>query len=332
MDAATKRQGASFMPFARLLASVLILVVSTVSAGGPGENPIPTADWHVQAKPSVVERNFDINSMDHFLDGLQRSQVVDDNVFREVPILNLRKNFNTRGWQAGVANFKWVDLDADGVYELLMLYCYRADCTSLYIIKKIGKKFGFQEIKTARQDEYIFDRVIRIKDLDNDGHQELILPVYLFNESSGTPVWTAIYKQDGKVFRRADEQFKDFYKKILLPEVDSRIRELDNERLEKPDDPGESKFFEESLASEWVIRDKIARFLGKDPHAGIYRARTWARSPNDYLRYHALVTFRDIKDEVVKGDLQALTADPDMSIAEEAKRALDDLNKSKKNP
>src|SRR2546426_12079112 len=84
----------------------LALTILVFSASPLYSQPLDilSADWRVQAKPSVVERKFDRSAVARLINSFWGEEDPD---------------------QLGVGqigDFKWLDIDKDGVYELLVTY------------------------------------------------------------------------------------------------------------------------------------------------------------------------------------------------------------------
>src|SRR5712692_7253564 len=130
---------------------------------------ILSADWSVLAKPSVVEKGFDNGAVAEFM-----------NTFWDDPEDPLKAD--------QVSDFRWVDIERDGVYELLVIYSGTASPRRFFggpaIFKVIaGKKVWHQ---TLSGDISKLDGVI--EDLDEDGTPELILPIWLTNYRGTRPL------------------------------------------------------------------------------------------------------------------------------------------------
>ncbi len=268
---------------------------------------ILSANWGVGAKPSVAKMSFDKKAIAAF-----------ENHFADDPEDPIKPE--------QIGDFKWVDIDKDGIYELLTTTAAsRAFYNSLAIYKSVAdKKILFQLI-----DVWMLSNLDEaVKDLDGDGTPELLLPM-LLSEYRGTrpmAIWTAVYQWDGKRFVEASERFREFYHKRVLPELETQIQESS-----KPLPPNTTEVTlqvrEEELAATWMIHDKIIRATGENPYAGVERARQWLKSPNENLRGNALRVFEDIPTGYFKAELQVLAGDPNPIVAQPAQHALERLKK-----
>lgn len=273
------------------------------------QDPISKADWRVNAKPSVVERNFTKKQVAQFVDNWRGVYGETDAELAEPP---------SKAEQVG--DFKWFDIDNDGVYELFLTFAEtRAIFGGPSIYKVVnGKKTDLQHLggNIAKIDEVM-------EDLDGDGRPELLLPRsvsgYPFGLAFPRPIWTSIYRWNGQKFEDASARFRDFYLKRQLPKAEARIKEIASRAVENPA-LAEDEFYQLELASAYYVRDKILRFTGQDPRAGIDRAREWAKSPNPNLRHLAVDLFKDAGASAYAADIKLLASDPDPSVASHAKR------------
>src|SRR5712692_5041657 len=297
-----------------LLVSVLTITVSIPSFADLWKDAISTADWSVKAKPSVIERGFDNDAMARFRDnfmGVDRDKLGPED-----------DDLPTKPGQIG--DFKWFDIDKDGVYELFVTSSEsRAFYGGPSIYKSVnGKKVLLQSIGGWPPNQSI-DRAF--EDLDGDGTPELIIRQNFstYRGAMTADIWTAIYRWNGKQFEDASVRFKDFYLKRLLPEVEAHIKEI-AARVPNPArlTSEEQALHELELAMQWVIRDKILRFTGQDARAGIDRAREWTKNPNSELRHLAVSVFKDAGLSTYIADVQFLASDPDPYVSNHAKWVL----------
>jgi hypothetical protein len=140
-----------------------------------------------------------------------------------------------------------------------------------------------------------------IRDLNADGKDELVIQTRLgtYRGASPTAVWPAIYQlKDGK-YVEASRDFPNFYDDEVLPEFQDQIAETQKQIATGL--KGEAQ-----LAVLEMSRDKILRVLGRDPTAGLAKARAWADSANPDLVGDAIAVLRDIgghEDELRAAEL-----------------------------
>ncbi len=201
----------------RLLRDVLVLItlVCSVVPSRAQSRDVQSADWSVQAKPSVVEMGFDKNAVAAFVNSLVGDP--------EDPLTANQ-----------IGDFKWLDVDKDGVYELLVTYdvTKRAFFGGPAIFKSIaGKKRWHQFLSGWELKE--LDGAI--EDLDRDGLPELIVPIRLSEYRGARPiaVWPAVCKWNGDKFVDASGQFRTFYEQRVLPEIEAEIRRLTAEAKQR---------------------------------------------------------------------------------------------------
>lgn len=311
-----------------LILGVLLLFVSQENAT---TSKVASSDWSINAIPSVVDLGFSKEDIAHFINKYRKKELKE--LFGEEEKLDEYEGIK-------VGDFIWEDIDKDGYYELLVTTATsRCFFNSLSIYKSISnEKVPYQSIEVWMLDK--LDRVL--EDLDNDGYQELILPILITEYRGVRPfaLWTAIYKWNGEKFQEASEQFNYFYRTVLLPKVEHRIIELEEEMRKYQseldslrDKLGQKEInyviesLEESLSAEWIIRDKIYRLLGDEPLAGLERAKQWAKSPNSNLRGNAIVVFEEIKDEESLSYLELLSQDSNPIVAWRAQQTLKKIKK-----
>src|ERR1019366_910067 len=177
-----------------------------------------------------------------------------------------------------ILEFKWVDLAGDGRCELVMMLSYGPDVSVLEIDWKDQAQVltGVASLKDG------------IRDLDGDGKKEIILYSYLDlagRRADATPMWPQVYRLKGEEYIPASKDFHEFYDLEILPELDKEIA--------KPThlEPTTDELFVAALEMQ---RDKILRVLGRDPNAGLEKARRWTKSDNPVMIDNAVVVLSDI--------------------------------------
>ena len=233
---------------------------------------IAFSDWSVKANPSVFDMSFSKSSYKHFFALME--DIINDNELKEIQINEIDFEKPADLYLRYLGDFEWVDMDGDGQYELLGVIVWVRGVDKFYVIKRNEVKFKIQQIKVCyniyQTEDHKFEDII--KDIEQDGKYELVLPVPI-DEDSCIPFWTKIYKWNGDKYQDASEQFKNYYQNVLLDLTDKRIRTLkkvfEKSRSEMPFDKDKVSMDEGTLAAEQLIRDKIIRFIGKDTLSGV---------------------------------------------------------------
>ncbi len=270
------------------------------------------SDWGINVEPSVVKRAFSKEAVRDFLRTMDFSGKTEVGM-NELAWSKVREEYKGIGVYGTVGALKWADVDADGVYELLvtMDYSGRVFYNNLYIVKQLEGAYRRQWIFITSTETFkeSLGASTAIYDLDHDGMLELILPIRIgaYRGASLTPVWTSIFKWEKYGYVEADERFKGFYEE-RLPRIEKTIVELSRGKSEEAQD------LDELLTATWVIRDKIVRLLGRDPQAGLLRAIRWTKSANWVVRENAVVVFSEIPGEEAGRYLEELAADPYVSV------------------
>lgn len=320
------------MKMTRWAFAVALLFVSAAPAAGQAEaeaRRILKADWSVGAKPSVIEAKFSNEAIAYFSMVLvlsRRTQVGPPTVaFVNVGSFGWKQTAESNkvhGALGSVADPKWADVDADGVFELLFLLDAGDNgwFTNLVVIKRGRDTFMDQHISILNSHEIVSSfsgggqgRGVVLTDLDDDGRLELIVPVRIgyYQGARPTPSWTAVLRWEDGHYAEAGRQFREFYEDRVLPRVVRRIADMEREKVR----PGN---YEEALDAEWVTRDRLERLLGHDPRAGFERAAGWMRNGNPFIRLFAVEVLGEIPGENSSRYLALLAADKDRSVSSRA--------------
>lgn len=285
-----------------LIGGLVFATVSVPGSANSGLDPVAAADWRVDAQPSVIERNFDKKAVAMFFDNFRGVDPSDD--LADPP---------AKPEQVG--DFTWVDIDKDGTYELFATFAEsRAFYNGPTIFKsQAGKKSVLQGIPgwpakgSVRQS---------MQDLNQDGTPELLVATYFshYRGALTSDIWRKVYQWNGRTFEDQSANFKDYYLKQFLSEIDGKIRELSSQPFNADN--------ELLLAMQYALRDKIMRFTGQDTRAGIDRAREWAKSSNQELRTLAVDVFKDAGLQTYSADIKLLATDTNPYVANYAKAAL----------
>ena len=300
------RQGIYIMSncvFIRVL-SVLLLIVTSPSMAASWKDPVSLADWSVLAKPSVIERNFGKSAIAKFVDNIRG--VYDENLdTAEIP---------AKPEQIG--EFKWIDINNDGVYELLVTFAEtRAIYSGPMIFKSEAGNKSLLQIIPGNSSLLSFDK--SLLDLNNDGTIEILAASAIAKVFSGTAqpnaMWIDVYQLVAGKYVLSSKTYASYYIDKQLPEVEARISKLTARGLSSTD---------HELAVQLMLRDKILRFTGKDSRAGIDIARSWASSRDQDLRCLSADVFIDAGVVVYSADIQLLVSDPNPYVSGYAKARL----------
>lgn len=276
---------------------------------------INLSDWRTNVSSSVVKKRYDKTVIARFV-----SKTADIE-----PMLNSEQ----------IGDFKWVDVDNDGVYELLVTVTVGRFFNDMYIFKNIhNNKILTQTINVW--DLKSFDSVVQ--DLNSDGVQELLLPVCLTEYRGARPIaiWTSVYKWNGKELIDSSQDFPKFYLESLLSKIDEELKQLQLTKLivRKEAFSEEINFnqeiYDEDVSTQYLIKDKILRITKQDLHAGFQRALEWSKHPNPNLRANAVFVFNDIGDKESKENIELLKHDPNPVVSMIA-GTVEDLKPAKNN-
>ncbi len=175
-----------------------------------------------------------------------------------------------------IGQFRWVDLAGDGRCELVMTVSTGPNYAALWVYWQDH----FQAIAGGA------DLKEGIKDLNGDGKKEIV--VYSYLDPAGgraalgsTPVWPEVYRLQGERYVPASKDFPQLYDLEILPKLDKQI--------------AKTLALQTGVAAALEMqRDKILRVLGRDPNAGLEKARYWATTDDPELIWDAVDVFRDI--------------------------------------
>jgi hypothetical protein len=214
---------------------------------------------------------------------------------------------------AAVGDFQFVDLNQDGVYELVasLDYTGRDFYNAVVAVLK-----DYDAFRTQAFPAWNVAKIQNlVADLNQDGIKELTIaePLSDYEGAQCMAVWNRIYSWHGRAYVDASPSFPQAYEK-RLQELEQKIATIEAE-LSEP-------LKEQALSCLYLERDKIYRFLRRDPKAGLQRAVRWMKSTDPSLRRKAVRVFADIRDEESLWNLQILSRDPDPSVSQGAQRSL----------
>jgi hypothetical protein len=231
----------------------------------------------------------------------------------------------TQSWFRGakVIDYRFIDLNKDGVYDLVMEVKENtsADDGPIEVIFRKGDRFVLQEVPGKRSFGD-FDGAIR--DLNGDGKYEIVTMESLADHRGGyLPQidYPAVYHVSVDKTERVDGQYPAVYREF----IGTCNMEIQKVKSANPSfGPGEL----EDATVQWLIpQDKALRALGVDKKAGLAAAIAWSASKGNSVvpdkKELAIDVLGDIDDANSSGRLiEMAEGDPDWLIREFAVQAL----------
>jgi len=211
----------------------------------------------------------------------------------------------------------WFEFDwhraGDGKYELAVVSATGPEIATLTIYWQDASR------KVRSQDFYFPPFYYRVQwykgkefeDLNGDGKDELILfdPID-HTERTGRRIvpngaWPQVFRLRDGQYVEASRDFPGFYENEFLPQLDKEISSARKSvedvaaRKAKPHSgigPSDDFWLPSTryLAALIMSRDKVLRFLGRDPTAGLAQAREWMTSSDPVMVDNARIVFIDI--------------------------------------
>jgi hypothetical protein len=199
-----------------------------------------------------------------------------------------------------IGEFKWLDLAGDGQYQLVVALSNGRSFTNLMVYRHDASgTVSYQRLEGAFIPK--LDEVVR--DIDGDGKDELVVPIQFppgaYWGAKPMAGWSVVYRLQNGTYVEASRDFPNFYDDEVLPQLQDQIKET--HRQIATGLKGEAQ-----LAVLEMSRDKILRMLGREPTAGLQKAREWANTDDPELLGDAIVVFRDIgghEDELRAAEL-----------------------------
>ncbi len=283
---------------------LLIVMLMLVSGAYAATTDLVAQSWKVSAKPSVIDAKLD------------KEAVVD--------LIHKLDSEDAMIQSDQIGDYLWVDLDQDGAYELLVTVT--PSCrfyNQLYVYKDTSQgKIRSQVINVWDLEK--LDGVV--KELDAKGGKELLLPIALTDYRGSKPlaIWSALYQWSGGKLQDVSAQYPDYYRNQILPKVEADIEAIERQHIEGVPTISVqqlkylSEYYEENLAAQQMIKDRIARIAG-DKKAGFDRAMAWEKSDNPNLRKDSVFVFSEIGDQDSIARLVELSKDASSDVAYTAK-------------
>lgn len=210
---------------------------------------------------------------------------------------------------SSVADFTFVDLNADGQLDLLAAVDYsgRQIFNTIVVVQRQANNFTVQQIEALN----VQSLQGIVADLNNDGHLELLVPTaitpYLGVEAPQA-YWTAIYGWNNSLWVDVSSQFSTYYKTTVLPALQQTLNNLQTTS---------AGTIQSDVAQ--IEYDKASRVSGQDPTAGLAQALSWASSGDSTHRIFAATVLADIGTPAALDVLNTLVADQDPNVVIYAK-------------
>jgi len=197
-------------------------------------------------------------------------------------------------------NFNWYPA-GDGRYELAVGWSSGPEIATLTIYwqdaprKVRSQDFHFPPFGGPPEQMDEWYNGPPFEDLNGDDKDELILFDPLdhtertHRKSVPNGAWPQVFRLHGGQYVEASRDFPGFYEKEFLPQIDKEIVKARDYSLGA--DPA---LGEQYLAALIMSRDKVLRFLGRDPTAGLAQAREWMTSSDPVMVDNARIVFIDI--------------------------------------
>jgi hypothetical protein len=312
-----------------MLKKIVIASLILVQGGGTDKVNLRTNSWRVASEDSRVLRAatkqdvelfvFEITSEDgRPLSELKAEYLKDTPTARRdlSDIEFLHRLFT-------VGEFRFVDLNGDGTYDLVASLdtTGRAFYVTAIIVRKVKQGFTYERIGSWNPENFAgHDFSKEIVDLNGDGVMEIIAHETMTEyEGAVNPIafWPSVLRSNGEKYLKADEEFPEFYKTRIIPELEKKI-----ESVRTRDDLREIE--KEEVSSYYYLPlFRAQRIIGADRKAGFSNAVRWINTGSERLKKNAIVVFEDVGDKDSVKYLQLLAADKDTIISEKAQRALE---------
>jgi hypothetical protein len=212
-------------------------------------------------------------------------------------------------------SYQFVSATADAHYELLISFDVsgRGFCNSTEVVRRTASGYDVESFDGYEKDSFT--------DLNGDGIAELQLtsPFSPYEGLGCQAEWTSVFRWNGTRYVKADASFPAVYQQ-RLSDLRAEIAKYLASPAASSTDPDYD--FELDMSCDYMERDRINRFLGIDPNAGLDRALVWANSADPALRQHAAIVLADINNPAALQALRQLTQGSNQSVAQEAQSDL----------
>jgi hypothetical protein len=180
------------------------------------------------------------------------------------------------------------------------------DCNDIHILSNDGKTFDFIGWQISRVSDIVVS--------SNGG--AVLAPRQLWHKAIGSAciaVWRTVYGYRGGKFVDVSKENRQAYEADLV-EITAAVEANARKMFAEPDAAVRATIRLQGYCNI-MARDRILRFLGKDPQAGLALAEQWMRDPNPVVRDNAVEVFANIRSEQAMRDLHTLQHDEDKFVA-----------------
>jgi hypothetical protein len=221
-----------------------------------------------------------------------------------------------------VGEFRWIDLDKDGVYELVATVSTtpRLIYNQVVIVRSAG---GFRVERLASADVVLLRDLVA--DLDRDGLTELIVPTeYASGTGAHRIVWPAIFGSVNGSMIDVSSRHANYYLD-MLSELHQQILLLQTQLQQGTKE--ERSLRAEFLAGRQMFEDRILSLAGQDTDAPSRRFDKWISSGDAGLRWLALRVIMAVPGPSAVEQLRRLANDTDPVLREAVATELRKLQK-----
>jgi len=244
------------------------------------------------------------------------------------------------GKQIAVEQFRFVPLRRDGPPSLIAV----SDAGggkwfwSLQIVEPVGQLFRITGLDSAPP----HDLHKELADLDGDGLYEIVTKNLAggYQGARTRPIFVyRIYKAKDSTISDASSEFRDYYEKTVIPELEHNSDRL-KERLEaglasidarSPEDLRAQQEVKEDLvaakAEVQFVLDHYQRAVYRRKTAGLETALAWSQSPNSHLQLLAAQALEEMDHPVALLTLARLAKTGNLVVSGQATGALERIRR-----